>query len=457
MNRLLVRLLGGAGAVALFAGSAFAQAPGSAPFECDGGYDEDCGTPNMSGGGGGCGGGGSILINNTDVGDTYQYSDDWDGDGTDDTVDTCPFDVNPDQADGDGDGYGDACDNCAGHPNPDQFDLDGDALGDVCDSDLDGDEIANDVDNCELVPNRVAAGATAQADMDGDGMGDACDSDIDGDGLDNLADGCPMEPDPTASGNDCFIDTDGDGVGDFTAGNPDLCPTVADAANLDFDGDGVGDVCDADMDGDGVANQIDNCVLTVNDGQTDSDRDGAGDACDDGYCFVVLGDHAECLNPSAPLKVYSPPINGNTGDPIRLRLFANRHSQAMRYEWSVVSVPSGSRGRLESPSGMVSYSTPYEYHYLAGKVATLLPDVAGEYRIALTATTIWEDRVTSKLNATATTEVVITVAGDTVDVTPSDSSDDAGCNSGAPAGGILFGLMAVVGLALVRRREVAQG
>ena len=132
MNRLLVRLLGGAGAVALFAGSAFAQAPGSAPFECDGGYDEDCGAPNMSGGGGGCGGGGSILINNTDVGDTYQYSDDWDGDGTDDTVDTCPFDVNPDQADGDGDGYGDACDNCLLTINPDQEDVNNDGVGDVC-------------------------------------------------------------------------------------------------------------------------------------------------------------------------------------------------------------------------------------------------------------------------------------------------------------------------------------
>jgi len=61
------------------------------------------------------------------------------------------------------------------------------------------------------------------------------------------------------------FDGDGDGLGD--APNCDLCPTVADAENLDSDGDGVGDACD-------------NCVDVPNAGQLDDDLDGLGNACD---------------------------------------------------------------------------------------------------------------------------------------------------------------------------------
>ena len=53
----------------------FAHAQG---FECDNNFG-DCGTPEQSGGGGG--GKGSVLIANTDLGDTYQHADDYDGDG----------------------------------------------------------------------------------------------------------------------------------------------------------------------------------------------------------------------------------------------------------------------------------------------------------------------------------------------------------------------------------------
>ena len=42
-----------------------------------------CGTPNQSGGGCGCGCG-SILVAMTDRGDTYQFADDFDGDGIED-------------------------------------------------------------------------------------------------------------------------------------------------------------------------------------------------------------------------------------------------------------------------------------------------------------------------------------------------------------------------------------
>jgi len=101
-------------ALGLVATSASAQ---QQPGECAGGA---CGTPNNNGGGCGCGCGGSILVNYTDIGKTYEQSDDSDHDGIDDSLDNCPYVANPNQADGDGDGVGDVCDNCAGTSNPDQ-------------------------------------------------------------------------------------------------------------------------------------------------------------------------------------------------------------------------------------------------------------------------------------------------------------------------------------------------
>jgi MYXO-CTERM domain-containing protein len=106
-------------ALGLFATPAFAgSGTGTGqPGECAGG---DCGTPNNNGGGCGCGCGGSILVNYTDIGATYEQSDDSDHDGIDDDLDNCPFTPNPDQLDTDGDGVGDVCDNCVDTANQNQ-------------------------------------------------------------------------------------------------------------------------------------------------------------------------------------------------------------------------------------------------------------------------------------------------------------------------------------------------
>ena len=48
--------------------------------------------------------------------------------------------------DSDGDDISDFFDSCPDTPNADQTDMDGDFIGDVCDSDIDGDEIPNDIE-----------------------------------------------------------------------------------------------------------------------------------------------------------------------------------------------------------------------------------------------------------------------------------------------------------------------
>jgi hypothetical protein len=177
--------------------------------------------------------------------------DDIDGDGIADSLDNCPCTANPDQTDSDGDGLGDACDNCPNHPNPDQKDSDHDGLGNEC-------------DNC---PYRANVG---QEDADGDHVGDVCDncpnypnprqSDFDADGL---GDECDGDIDNDSIPNNLDIDIDNDGV----PNDDDICPYHFNPSQADSDGDGIGDPCD-------------NCPMTYNPDQEDFDGDGIGDACD---------------------------------------------------------------------------------------------------------------------------------------------------------------------------------
>jgi len=348
--------------------------------ECTGGA---CGTPYESGGGGcGCGGG-SILINNTDMGDTYQYADDFDIDGWEDQFDNCPFAVNADQLDVDSDGFGDACDNCPGSSNPEQFDADGDMLGNACDMDADNDNILNNVDSCWLVPN------PDQRDIDGDGLGNVCDLDDDNDGVLDIGDPCPLIVgiDPTLPG--CNTDVDEDGIPDSL----DLCPTVASDLNADNDGDLLGDVCDPDLDNDGVPNLVDNCRTSANANQLNSDRDSFGDTCDPSFCFVVDNpDSGRCLNPASRFFGRpGPNVIVSIGEIARLRIFTNRPSAPTQYAWKVTKSPDGAAYEVANPVGTVRQSTPWEFHYDMNRVASFVARTPGEYEIELQSALIFED------------------------------------------------------------------
>ncbi|MBN2359485.1 MAG: thrombospondin type 3 repeat-containing protein, partial [Deltaproteobacteria bacterium] len=337
--------------------------------ECSGGA---CGTPYESGGtqctegecvceGGICVAG-SILIANTDMGDTYQYADDFDIDGWEDEFDNCPFAVNADQIDADGDGFGDACDNCPGYQNAAQSDADGDLLGDACDEDADNDGLVNALDSCPLIPNPGQLSDPASDDSDGDRIGNVCDPDDDNDGLLDAADPCPLLADVSDRNDDrCDRDGDDDGIPDSI----DLCPLFASDDNGDGDGDQIGDACDGDLDNDGVPNLIDNCRTQPNPGQLNADRDGFGDACDPSFCFVVDSpDSGRCLNPAGRFFGRpGPDVQIAVGELYRLRIFTNRPGAPTQFAWKVVKAPAGVDAHIENPAGTVAYSSPWEFHY----------------------------------------------------------------------------------------------
>lgn len=162
---------------------------------------------------------------------TYTYTTvslgqrDADGDGFENSLDTCPLDANvgnptaANSGDLDSDGLDAACD-----PNDDL------ATGGT-DSDEDADGYLNRQDNCPLVPNGEAEGEDNQADGDIDQIGDACDPNpdtADGELLSSQLDqeivigdgtgpGGPPDCVPAGAPNGCFQpsdetpDTPGDG------------------------------------------------------------------------------------------------------------------------------------------------------------------------------------------------------------------------------------------------------
>ncbi len=422
--------------------------------ECPGGL---CGTPNQSGGGGcGCGCGcGSVLVAMTDRGDTYQFADDFDGDGIEDEFDNCPFAGNYDQADADGDLVGDACDVCGSVADPLQSDIDGDKTGDLCDTDIDGDAVLNAADNCQLMPN------AAQTDTDIDMMGDACDPDDDNDAIPDLADPCRLEP--GLGTGFCDDDPDGDGINSGS----DNCayvfnPVGVGGVQLDVDGDALGDACDLDIDGDGVLNFDDNCKSVANPSQVDTDLDGLGDAgdwaggaesCDTRECYVIGGDQANCLDPQRAFSIYLTLIGDRSsgafqaGGDVTVALFSNRLGQLHSWTARFDEMPAGSEASLFNGkgSGATGPADPQVQNCLRTEAGVctemnnirFTPDVAGEYIIKVTASLAQDDLLGPR---TATYTIVAEVEGE---------SAAGGC---AAASGSLAALALGLFVLLRRRR-----
>lgn len=429
---------------------AHAQAAGG---ECASGF---CGTPANNGGGCGCGCGCAILVANTDMGETYSTSDDYDNDGYEDDFDNCPFIQNRDQVDGDGDSIGDGCDNVPTLPNPDQLDIDGDGVGDVGDNDIDGDSHNNPEDNCLRVYN-----PTQRKTMETAQMGDACNPDDDLDGVLDAEDACPKVPGNVATnGRACDDDEDLDGIDDAR----DNCPSISNDDQGNINGNLLGDACDPDMDGDGIANNIDNAMRVANPDQIDLDRDGVGDAAESfpaDYCFVFnQAEKAACLNPLDTFKVGAIALDPERGDfevgaELGLVVFANRTNAPMEYTWNVVSAPDGSEATVKGAVGRVVTSKPaengapgFEYAYeIDGNNSTpiFVPDEPGVYQLELTAKLVFEDEAYPGGPKTASYKLTLTAGGEA-------SAKAGGCTTTNGSTGLSL-LVVAVGMLIARRRR----
>ena len=195
--------------------------------------------------------------------------------------------------DRDGDQVADEFDNCPDLPNPDQADTDADGAGDACDADDDDDGLSDLYESAYAC--LVAVVPDAGADPDQDGLSnteesilgsDPCELDSDDDGL---PDGVEVFGLGAFGTDPLDPDTDDDGALDGADNCPKLFHEETNRSGFnpdqaDLDDDGLGDVCDSDVDGDSIPNGVDRCRISSA-GGFDADADGCRDSLNG---FVAL-------------------------------------------------------------------------------------------------------------------------------------------------------------------------
>ncbi|MCW8853254.1 MAG: thrombospondin type 3 repeat-containing protein, partial [Gammaproteobacteria bacterium] len=134
----------------------------------------------------------------------------------------------------DGDGIADNQDNCPVNANTNQTDTDNDTIGDACDNDIDGDGTPNESDAFPLDP-------TETLDTDNDGIGNNTDTDDDNDGLTDATE-------ISIGTNPLLVDTDGDGYSDYDEVNAGSDPLDINSVPVSADGD---------LNNDGLVNILD--------------------------------------------------------------------------------------------------------------------------------------------------------------------------------------------------------
>ncbi len=236
-----------------------------------------------------------------------------------------------------------------------------------CEGDADCDGIADELDDCQNVPN------PGQEDFDGDGIGDACDNCL-----------------TIANANQA--DSDGDGIGDAC----DNCVAVANPLQTDTDADGRGDACD-------------NCPLTSNADQVDANADGVGDACESNAAVTQTGSNV-VVTPTTGVKLTfdnvvgtgvtevtesssgnSPPVGFAVfpvGSPTFYQIvsnagFSGHITVCLGYDPGLLTVPENFLRLFHLPSGSttwqdVTVSQDLVAHVICGSVTSLSPFIMAQ-------------------------------------------------------------------------------